>query len=123
MRIIEADTCARAALNQDLMSRIDEFTNARGHQAHAVFMNFDLFGYADFHKSLRTGLQGWQGYSPGSRETIHRTIVRQYRVILARADAAKATPAVFEARSMTCAPGTAALRTGCRAMPRRAAGS
>src|ERR1700684_1494348 len=49
MRIIEADTCARAALNQDLMPRIDKFTSPRGHQTYAVFMNFDLFGYADFH--------------------------------------------------------------------------
>src|SRR5882724_10040671 len=56
MGIIEANTRARAALNQDLMSRIDEFANSRRHQTHAVFMNFNFFGYADFHSSLRGGL-------------------------------------------------------------------
>jgi hypothetical protein len=70
VRIIEADPRARAALNNDLMARIDEFANARGHQTHSVFMYFDFFGDTDFHKVAPQGKPGWQGYSPRRRETI-----------------------------------------------------
>jgi hypothetical protein len=49
VRIVESDAGPRAALDQHLMSGIDEFTNARRHQADSVLVDLDLFGDADFH--------------------------------------------------------------------------
>jgi hypothetical protein len=49
MSIAETDAGAGAALNQHLMSRIDEFANARRYQPHPILMNLDLFGDSDFH--------------------------------------------------------------------------
>jgi hypothetical protein len=54
VRVIEAYPGACAALNEDLVSGIDEFANARRYQTDTVFVNFDFFRYADFHESLRS---------------------------------------------------------------------
>src|SRR3984957_589572 len=72
--VIEAYPRACAALNEDLVSGIDEFANARRHQTHTILVNFDFFGDADFHEPLRDKPLGWQGYSPGSLETIQAAV-------------------------------------------------
>ena len=61
VRILEPDARAGAALHQHLMSGIDEFANARGHQADPVLVNFDLFGDADFHVVTAPLGQMWIG--------------------------------------------------------------
>ena len=69
VRVLEADAGSGAALHHDLVSGIDQFPNAGGHQTDPVLVNLDFFGHADFHGLLRwADVRGVAGYSGNESE-------------------------------------------------------
>ncbi len=70
VRIIEPDAGSRTALDENLMSRIDEFAHPGRHQADSILMNLDLFGDSDFHEMAPSRL--------GSHE---RTLARHVGIL------------------------------------------
>jgi len=49
VRILEADSAARAGFHEHFVARSYEFEHAGRHHADTVFMDLDFFRYADFH--------------------------------------------------------------------------